>query len=57
MRARVIALSGSFGATGEVNIGTVYMPMTLWDEREETAQQIAQRVRMRTAGIPACASS
>ena len=49
---RVIARSGSFGATGDVNIGTVYMPMTLWDERKETAQQVAQRVRMRTAAIP-----
>ncbi len=49
---RVIARSGAFGAMGDVNAGTVYMPMTLWDEREETAQQIAQRVRLRTAAIP-----
>jgi multidrug efflux pump len=48
---RVIVRSGSFGQQGDVNAGTVYMPMTLWDEREETAQQIAQRVRVRTAGI------
>ncbi|MCC6170499.1 MAG: efflux RND transporter permease subunit [Gammaproteobacteria bacterium] len=48
---KIIARSGSFGTQGEVNVGTVYMPMTLWDQREETAQQIAQRVRMRTAGI------
>jgi len=49
---RVIARSGSFGAMGDVNLGTVYMPMTLWDQRKETAQQVAQRLRMRTAGIP-----
>ncbi|MCP5471482.1 MAG: efflux RND transporter permease subunit [Sinobacteraceae bacterium] len=49
--ARVVARSGSFGTQGEVNAGTIYMPMTLWDQRKETAQQIAQRVRMRTAGI------
>jgi multidrug efflux pump len=48
---RVIVRSGSFGQQGDVNAGTVYMPMTLWDERAETAQQIAQRVRARTAGI------
>ncbi len=48
---RVIARTGAFGASGDVNVGTVYMPMTMWDEREETAQQVAQRVRMRTAGI------
>ncbi|MCC6170602.1 MAG: efflux RND transporter permease subunit, partial [Gammaproteobacteria bacterium] len=48
---KIIARSGTFGAQGDVNVGTVYMPMTLWDQREETAQQIAQRVRMRTAGI------
>ena len=40
---RIITRSGSFGSQAEVNNGTVYMPMTLWDEREETAQQIAQR--------------
>lgn len=48
---RVIVRTGGFGAVGEVNTGTVYMPMTLWDERKENAQQIAQRVRMRTANI------
>ncbi|MFO1455199.1 MAG: efflux RND transporter permease subunit [Steroidobacteraceae bacterium] len=48
---KVIARSGSFGSQGEVNVGTVYMPMTLWDKRKDSAQQIAQRTRMRTAGI------
>lgn len=48
---RVIVRSGSFGAQGNVNTGTVFVPLTLWDEREDTAQEIAQRVRMRTAGI------
>ena len=48
---RVIVRSGSFGAQGDVNNATLFMPMTLWDERDETAQEIAQRVRMRTAGI------
>ena len=47
----VMVRTGAFGVSGEVNTGTVYMPMTLWDERKETAMQIAQRVRARTAGI------
>jgi multidrug efflux pump len=49
--ARVIVRSGAFGAGGEANVGTVFMPLTLWDAREDSAQQIAQRVRMKTAGI------
>jgi multidrug efflux pump len=49
--ARVIVRSGAFGSGGEANVGTVFMPLTLWDQREDTAQQIAQRVRMKTAGI------
>lgn len=48
---RVIVRSGSFGTAGDANNGTVFVPLTLWDEREDTAQQIAQRMRMRTAGI------
>ena len=48
---RVIVRSGSFGAQGNVNTGTVFVPLTLWNEREDTAQEIAQRVRMRTMGI------
>jgi multidrug efflux pump len=48
---RAIVRTGSWGNPNEVNAGTVYMPMTLWHEREETAAQVAQRVRMRTAGI------
>ena len=48
---RVIVRSGSFGMAGDSNNGSVFVPLTLWDEREDTAQQIAQRVRMRTAAI------
>ncbi len=49
---RVIVRTGAFGGPGEVNVGTVYMPLALWDERKETAAQIAQRMRMRTGNIP-----
>jgi len=48
---RVIVRSGAFGVAGDANNGTVFVPLTLWDEREDTAQEIAQRVRMRTAAI------
>ncbi len=49
--ARVIVRSGSFGSQGDVNAGTVYMPLTLWNQRKDSAQQIAQRMRIRTADI------
>ena len=48
---RVIVRSGSFGSQGDVNNATLFMPMTLWDEREDSSQQVAQRLRMRTAGV------
>ncbi|NCW56092.1 MAG: efflux RND transporter permease subunit [Gammaproteobacteria bacterium] len=48
---RVIVRSGSFGAQGDVNNATLFLPMTLWDQREDSSQQVAQRVRARTAGI------
>jgi len=48
---RVLTRSGGFGRSAEVNIGRVIMPLTLWDERDETAQQIADRVRQRVQGI------
>ncbi len=48
---RVIARSGTWGAMTDVNVGTIYMPLTLWDQRKDTSAQIAQRVRQKTAGI------
>jgi multidrug efflux pump len=48
---RVITRSGAWGALSDVNVGTMYMPLTLWSERDDSAAQIAQRVRQRTAGI------
>jgi Cation/multidrug efflux pump len=48
---RVIARTGGFGG-GDVNSGVVFMPLVLWDEREESAPQIIQRVQQRTADIP-----
>jgi multidrug efflux pump len=48
---RAIARLGTFGTAGEVNAGTVFLPMTVWSEREDSAQEVAQRIRARTAGI------
>jgi multidrug efflux pump len=48
---RVLTRSGGFGRSAEVNIGRVMMPLTLWDERADSAGQIADRVRQRTQGI------
>ncbi len=48
---RVVTRSGSFGQAGDVNIGTVFLPLELWNDRKDTAQQIGQRLRARTAGI------
>jgi multidrug efflux pump len=48
---RVLTRSGGFGRSAEVNTGRVMIPLTLWDERDETAIEIANRVRQRTQGI------
>src|SRR6185312_4227973 len=40
-----------FGRSAEVNTGRVIMPLTLWNERKDSAGQIADRVRQRTQGI------
>ena len=48
---RVLARSGAFGGA-DVNIGRVMLPLNPWDEREESASQIVQRLRQRTADLP-----
>jgi multidrug efflux pump len=48
---RVVARSGAFGG-GEVNSGRVMLPLTEWDQRDETATQIVTRLRQRTADLP-----
>jgi multidrug efflux pump len=48
---RVNARSGGFGRNADSNTGIVFMPLTLWDERDESAGQIADRLRQRTQGI------
>ena len=48
---RVIARTGGFGRSAEANTGCVMLPLNLWDEREESAGQIADRLRQRTQDI------
>jgi multidrug efflux pump len=48
---RVNARSGGFGRNADVNTGMVFMPLNLWGEREESAGEIAERLRQRTQGI------
>ena len=48
---RVNARSGGFGRNADANTGMVFMPLNLWDERKESAAEIADRLRQRTQGI------
>jgi len=48
---RVLTRSGGFGRSAEVNIGRVMVPLNMWDERDESAAQITNRIRQRTQNI------
>ncbi|MEY4761475.1 MAG: hypothetical protein RLZZ200_1331 [Pseudomonadota bacterium] len=48
---RVIVRTGNFNRQSEVSSGMVFLPLSLWENRKETAAQIAQRLRQRTQGI------
>jgi len=48
---RVNARSGGFGRNADTNTGFVILPLNLWDERDESAGQIADRIRRETQGI------
>ena len=43
--------SGGFGRSAEVNIGRVMIPLNMWDERDESAAEITDRIRQRTQNI------
>ncbi len=49
---RVIQRTGNFNRQADVSSGMVMMPLAMWDERDETAAQIVQRLRARTQDIP-----
>ena len=42
---RMLTRTGSFGGGGDVNVGRVFMALSPWEDREESAQQIAARLR------------
>jgi len=48
---RVITRTGGFGRAADVSTGFIGMPLNLWDERDESAGEIAERMRQRTQGI------
>jgi multidrug efflux pump len=50
---RILTRAGAFGGAGDVNVGRVIMILSPWDNREETAQQIAARMRQALRDIPA----
>jgi multidrug efflux pump len=48
---RVNTRSGGFGRNADTNTGFIMLPLNLWDQREESAGQIADRIRRDTQGI------
>ena len=48
---RVIVRTGGFGRAAETNTGFVALPLNLWDERDDSAGLIADRLRQRTQNI------
>jgi multidrug efflux pump len=48
----LIRLPGSFGSTGQVNTARAIVILHPWDERDETADEVANRVRSQLVEIP-----
>jgi multidrug efflux pump len=48
---RVNVRSGGFGRNADTNTGFIMLPLNLWDQRDESAGQIADRIRRETQGI------
>ncbi len=48
---RVNVRTGGFGRSGDVSTGMVILPLNLWDERDESAGAIADRIRRQTQNI------
>lgn len=49
---RYLVRGGTAGFGGETNTGRIMMPLVDWDDREETAQQIVDRLRGPLQNIP-----
>ncbi len=48
---RVNTRSGGFGRNADTNTGFIMLPLNLWDQRHESAGEIADRIRRDTQGI------
>jgi multidrug efflux pump len=48
---RVNVRTGGFGRSGDVSSGFVIIPLNLWDQRDESAAAIADRLRQQMQGI------
>ncbi|HET9863281.1 MAG TPA: efflux RND transporter permease subunit [Steroidobacteraceae bacterium] len=48
---RVSTRSGGFGRSADFSTGFVMLPLNLWDQRDESAGEIAERLRQRTEHI------
>jgi multidrug efflux pump len=49
---RLLTRSGTWGGGGEVNRGRAFMPLALWDQRDESASEIVARLRARLFDLP-----
>jgi multidrug efflux pump len=48
---RVNVRTGGFGRQGDVSTGMIIIPLNLWDQRDESAAAVADRLRAQTQGI------
>jgi multidrug efflux pump len=49
---RTLVRSGNFGGGGDVNVGRVVLPLVPWDQRLESATEIAARLNKKLADLP-----
>jgi len=49
---RTLTRSGNFGGGGDVNVGRVVLPLVPWDDRKESAAEIAARLNKKLADLP-----
>jgi len=48
---RFLTRTGSWGGGSDVNVGRVFLALSSWDQRKESAQEIAARLRERLADL------
>jgi multidrug efflux pump len=49
---RVLMRSGNWGGGGDINVGRVVLPLNPWDDREDSAQVIIERLRKKVNDLP-----